>query len=184
MITRLMNLIYNTGILPDDFLRNIFITIPKVNMAQDCNDFRMISLISHTSKILLHLINNRITPIINQHLSDTQIGFRKGKSTRDAIFQLMMIAERSVQVNKKVYACFVDYKKTFDSINHEILLHIMEKAGIPELERKLIKALYWNQYAVVKTKNGSSRRICIGRGIRQGCIISLILFNLYAEFMM
>jgi len=63
-ITRLMNLIYNTGILPDDFLRNIFITIPKVNMAQDCNDFRMISLISHTSKILLHLINNRITPII------------------------------------------------------------------------------------------------------------------------
>jgi len=83
-----------------------------------------------------------------------------------------------------VYACFVDYKTAFDSIKHEKLLHIMEKAGIPELERKLIKALYWNQYAVVKTKNGSSRRICIGRGIRQGCIISLILFNLYAEFMM
>ena len=96
-----MNLIYNTGILPDDFLRNIFITIPKVNMTQDCNDFRMISLISHTSKILLHLINNTITPIIEQHLSDTQKGFRKGKGTRDAIFQLRMIAERSVQVNKK-----------------------------------------------------------------------------------
>jgi len=63
-----------------------------------------------------------------------------------------MIAERSVQVNKKVYECFVDYKKAFDNINHEKLLHIMEKAGIPELERKLLKALHWNQYAVVKTK--------------------------------
>ena len=60
----------------------------------------------------------------------------------------------------------------------------MEKAGIPELERKLLKALHWNQYAVVKTKNGSSRRICIRRGIRQGSIISPILFNLYTEFMM
>ena len=102
-------------------------------MAQVCNDFRMISLNSHTSKLLLHLINNRITPIIEQHLSDTQKGFRKGKGTRDAIFQLRMIAERSVQVNKKGYACFVDYKKAFDSINHEKLLHIMGKAGIPEL---------------------------------------------------
>jgi len=72
-----------------------------------------------------------------------------------------MIAERSIQVNKKVYACFVDYKKAFDSINHEKPLHIMEKAGIPEFKRKLIKALYWNQYAVVKIKNGSSGRICI-----------------------
>jgi len=95
-----------------------------------------------------------------------------------------MIAERSDQVNKKVYECFVDYKKAFDNINHEKLLHIMEKAGIPELERKLLKALHWNQYAVVKTKNGSSNRICIRRGIRQGCIISPILFNLYTEFMM
>jgi len=60
----------------------------------------------------------------------------------------------------------------------------MEKAGIPEPERKLRKALYWNQYAVVKTKNGSSRRICIRRGIRQDCIISPTLFNLYTEFMM
>jgi len=102
MITRLTNLIYNTGILPDDFLRNTFITIPKVNMAQDCNDFRTISLISHTSKILLHLINNSITPIIiEQHLSGTQKGFREAKGTRDAIFQLRMIAERSVQLNKK-----------------------------------------------------------------------------------
>jgi len=73
-ITRLMNKIYNTGIIPDDFLQIIFITVPKVQ-AQECADFRTISLISQTSKILLHLINSRITPIIERHLSNTQMGF-------------------------------------------------------------------------------------------------------------
>ena len=78
----------------------------------------------------------------------------------------------------------MDYQKAFDRINHEKLLEIMEKAGIPDLERKLIKSLYWNQYAVIKTADGKSRRICIRRGVRQGCIISPILFNLYSEYMM
>jgi len=78
----------------------------------------------------------------------------------------------------------VDYQKAFDRINHDKLLHIMEKAGIPDLERNLIKSLYWNQYAVIKTADGKSRRICIRRGVRQGCIISPILFNLYTEYMM
>jgi len=177
-ITKLMNNIYNTGVMPSDFLQNIFVTIPKVNKAQDCSDFRTISFISHTSKILLHLINARITPIIECHLSDSQMGFRKGRGTRDAIFQFRTIIERACQVNKKVYVCFVDYQKAFDRINHEKLLNIMEKAGIPDLERKLIKSLYLNLF-VIRTKDGTSCRICIRRGVRQGCItiISPILFN-------
>ena len=184
IITKLMNRIYNTGNLPDDFLQTVFITIPKKQQAQECADFRTISLISHTSKILLHLINARITPIIERHLSDTQMGFRKGRGTKDAIFQLRTIIQRCMQFNKRTYTCFVDYQKAFDRINHDKLLHIMEKAGIPDLERNLIKSLYWNQYAVIKTADGKSRRICIRRGVRQGCIISPILFNLYTEYMM
>jgi len=82
-----------------------------------------------------------ITPIIEQRLFNTQKGFRKGKGTRDAIFQLRMIAEKSIQVNKKSICVLRRLQKAFDSINHEKLLHIMEKAGIPELERKSIKAL-------------------------------------------
>ena len=75
LITKLMNKIYNSGVIPDDFVKSMFITIPKINNAQDCSDFRTISLISHVSKILLHLINARITPIIERHLSDSQLGF-------------------------------------------------------------------------------------------------------------
>ena len=79
---------------------------------------------------------------------------------------------------------FVDYQKAFDRVNHEKLVEVMKKAGILELEQRLIINLYWNQYATVRTREGKSRRICIRRGVRQGCIISPILFNLYSEYMM
>ena len=70
-------------------------------------------------------------------------------------------------------------------MKHDKLVEVMRRAGIPELEMKLIVSVYWNQYATVKTRNGISRIICIRRGgVRQGCIISPILFLLYSEFMM
>ena len=61
------------------------------------------------------------------------MGFRKGKGTRDAIYQLRMNSEKSVQMGKNLYVCFVDYQKAFDRVKHDKLLEVMEKAGIPEL---------------------------------------------------
>ena len=108
------------------------------------------------------------------------MGFRKGKGTRDAIFQLRAITQRAIQVKRKIYACFVDYQIAFDRVKNDKLVEVMRRAGIPELEMKLIVSLYWNQYATVKTRNGISRIICIRRGVRQWCI----LFLLYSECMM
>jgi len=70
------------------------------------------------------------------------MGFRRGRGTRDAIYQLRMITERSIQVGKKVYMCFVDYQKAFGRVNHDKLLDVMERAGLPELEIRLITNLY------------------------------------------
>src|SRR3989442_14836866 len=86
IMTRLINKIYKSGHIPEDFRESIFVPISKVSKAQECGDFRTIALISHASKILLHLIKRRITPIIGRQLGDSQMGFRKGKGTRDAIF--------------------------------------------------------------------------------------------------
>jgi len=100
LITKLMNKIYNTGVIPDDFLQNIFITIPKTSNAQDCSDFRTISLISHVSKILLHLMPELL---------------------------------QSLNVCWQIVRWVSEKAKAFDRINHEKLLVIMEKAGIPDL---------------------------------------------------
>ncbi|HET6457666.1 MAG TPA: hypothetical protein VFG24_02160, partial [Nitrosopumilaceae archaeon] len=112
-ITRLINMIYKSGYIPEDFRKSIFVPLPKINKTQDCSDFRTIALISHASKILLHLIKRRITPIIENQIGDSQMGFRKGKGTRDAIFQLRVISERYLQMGKKVYLCFQGLSESF-----------------------------------------------------------------------
>ena len=124
------------------------------------------------------------------------MGFRKGKGTRDAIFQFRMISERVTQMNtekevqeektkkgKKLHLFFVDYQKAFDRVKHDKLVEVMEKAGIPELERRLIINLYWKQLAVVRWDSGTSGEIMVEKWVRQGCVISPFLFNLYSEFM-
>src|SRR3954466_4008540 len=101
IMTSLINKIYKSGYIPEDFRESIFVPIQKVSKAQECADFRIIALISHASKILLHLIKRRITPIIERQLDDRQMGFRNGKGTRDAIFQLRMSNERITQMNRE-----------------------------------------------------------------------------------
>src|SRR5438132_5984741 len=182
-MTKLKNKIYNVEYIPDDFRKSIFIPIPKTTKALDCSDYRTIALISHASKILLQLIKKRITSIIERQLSESQIGFRKYKGTRDAIFQLRMIGERSLKVGRKLYLCFVDYQKALERVKNNKLREVIVKAGIPELEMRLIIDLYWNQHASVRVEGESSRSFSIRKGVRQGCIISPILFNLYSEFM-
>ena len=86
-------------------------------------------------------------------------------------------------MSRMVFVCFVDYQKAFNMAKHDKLVQVMKKAGIPELERRLIISLYWNQEAVVRTEGENSRSFAIKRGVRQGCVISPVLFNLYSEFM-
>src|SRR5437867_4301183 len=123
-MTHLINKIFRSGYIPEDFRNSIFVPFQKVSRAQECNDFRTIALISHASKVLLHLIKKRITPIIERQRGDSQMGLRKGKDIRDAIFQLRMISERIIDFNaekvikgnkttkrKTLYLCFVDIRK-------------------------------------------------------------------------
>ena len=104
IMTNLINKIFRAGYIPEDFRNGIFVPFPKVSRAQECNDFRTITLISHASKVLLHLIKRRIIPVIERQLGDSQMGFRKGKGTRDAIFQLRMISERIIDLNAEKVA--------------------------------------------------------------------------------
>ena len=90
------------------------------------------------------------------------MGFRKGKGTKDAIFQLRTISERVLQMNtekvipegktenkgRKILLCFVDYRKAFDRVQHDKLAEIMKRVGVPDLERRLILNLYWRQHAI------------------------------------
>jgi len=176
--------IYNTGNWPTDFTKTMLIPLPKKTNAVECSDHRTISLISHASKIILKILTNRITAKAEEYIGDNQFGFRKGCGTRDAIGVMRMIMERNLEVNKEVYICFVDFEKAFDRVNWVKMMTILKHIGIDIRDRRLIWNLYSKQSAVIKVGDELSDDCQIGRGVRQGCCLSPILFSIYAEAMM
>ena len=94
--------------------QSIFVPLSKKPKAQNCNEYRTISLMSHVTKLLLKIIQVRITAKINKEVSELQSGLRYGMGMRGGIFNLRSIYERALEVGKEVYICFPDYIKAFD----------------------------------------------------------------------
>ena len=85
---------------------------------------------------------------------------------------------------KTIYFCFIDYAKAFDSVNHNKLWKILKEIGIPDHLTCLLRNLYAGQEATIRTGHGTTHWFQIGKGVRQGCILSPCLFNFYAEHIM
>ena len=181
MITDLCNTIYNSGIIPADLKHSVFVTLPKKPKAQDCSSFRTISLMSHVTKLLLKVIQRRLTDKIDQEVSRLQSGFRPGVGTREGIFNLRTICERALEVRKDIYICFIDYAKAFDKVKHSVMMECLSEIGINDKDLQIITKLYWEQTATVRTEYGVTKEFQIKQGVRQGCVLSPSLFNLYTE---
>ena len=95
---KLFNQIYDTGIIPEDWLKSTFITIPKNNNAKTCSEHRTISLMSQTLKVFLKILHNRIYNKSRSYISKHQFGFRKGIGTREALFCPSNLAERCIEM--------------------------------------------------------------------------------------
>ena len=175
---------YEEGKWPDDFTRTVMIPLPKKNNAVKCSDFRTISLICHASKIMLRVLTRRIEAKTRLLLGRNQFGFRKGCGTRDAIGVMRTLCERSIEHDKDVYICFVDFEKAFDWVNWVKMFEILKDLHVDWKDRRLLQDLYMRQEAVVRIADGESDPGIIGRGVRQGCLISPLLFSIYAEVMM
>uniref|UniRef100_A0A2A4JBK9 Reverse transcriptase domain-containing protein n=1 Tax=Heliothis virescens TaxID=7102 RepID=A0A2A4JBK9_HELVI len=181
IIVRLFNDIYNTGVIPEDWLHSTFVTLPKTNNAKKCNAYRTISLMSHVLKVFLKIIHNRIYKMVEENISNTQFGFRNGFGTRDALFGYQVLLQRCWDMNQSVYVCFIDYEKAFDRVQHDKLINILRDIGLDHSDLTIIKNLYWHQKARVRVDQVLTDDIDIERGVRQGCILSPLLFNIYAE---
>src|SRR6478609_6456300 len=175
---------YVKGIWPSDFTRVVMIPLQKKMNAVDCSDHRTISLISHASKILLKILNNRIDAKARDFIGQNQFGFRKGCGMRDATRVMRMIYERSLEFGNNVYICFVDFEKTFDRVNWEKMMKVLQSIGVDWRDRRMISELHMNQKAVARIAGGESDSGIIRRGVRQGCPLSPVLFSIYAEMMM
>src|SRR5574339_350517 len=92
--------------------------------------------------------------------------------------------EKAREFQKNIYFCFIDYVKAFDYVDHNKLWKILKEMGIPKHLTCLLRNLYAGQEATVRTRHGTTDWSQIGKGVRQGCILSPCLFNVYAEYIM
>ena len=114
-------------------------------------------------------------------MSRQQSGFRPGTGTREGIFNLRTICERATDVQKDVYICFIDYTKAFDRVKHFKMIECLSEIGIHDKDLQIISTLYREQSASVRTESGMTSEFKIKKGVRQGCVLSPHLFNLYTE---
>ncbi|GFN94698.1 RNA-directed DNA polymerase from mobile element jockey-like [Plakobranchus ocellatus] len=164
-ITHLLNEIYDTGQIPTDLSKSIFIALPKKSGATECELHRTISLMSHITKLLLKIIMLRIRNKIKPEIAEEQCGFVGDKGTSNAIYILRTLIERALEVQKDVYLCFVDYAKAFDRVRPDEIITELKQLNIDGKDLRLIKTMYWEQTAAMRIENKTSTFQYIKRGL-------------------
>ena len=113
--------------------------------------------------------------LLQHYWSRHRLGFRKGRGTRDQVANICWIMEKAREFQKNIYCCFIDYTKAFDCVDHNKLWKILKEMGIPDHLICLLRSLYAGQEATVRTGHGTTDWFQIGKGVRQGCIVTLFI---------
>ena len=201
VIYLIMNQIFNSGIYPIKWSKCMIIPIFKKGNRDDVTNYRGISLLDILSKVFSHVLHSRLKAWcdINDLIPEEQAGFRKGYSTVDNIFSLSAIVQKYITKPKgRFYTLFVDFKVAFDSINRDKLWNVLHQNGCHGRMLKILKSMYESVMMCIRVQktdmthcNGSIRNenvaagFCVTEcfesmsGVKQGCLLSPMLFNLY-----
>ena len=169
---------------PDDWNEGVIVKLPKKGDLGNCSNWRGITLLSLTNKVFSRIILQRITAAVDTLLRQEQAGFRKGRSCIDHIFVLRQILEQSHEWNSSLYVVFVDFEKAFDSLHRASLWKILRHYGFPQKLVSIIKSLYKNFQCQVIHNNQLTEPFKVETGVRQGCILSPMLFSLAIDWLM
>ena len=121
---------------------------------------------------MLKILQARLQQYMNHELPDVQVGFRKGRGTRDQIANIRWIMEKAKEFQENIYFCFIDYAKAFDCVDHKKLWEILQEMGIPDHPTCFLSNLYAGQEATVRTGHGTTDWFQIGKRVWQNCILS------------
>ena len=179
---KLFNKMYETGTFPIKWAKAIVVPLHKKGEVNEANNYRGVSLLSITSKIFSGILNQRLYNWAEENgkISREQAGFRKSYSTVDHIFTIYSMASNYLFGRRrgKFYVCFVDFKKAFDTVKRERLWEVLNRQGVSDKMLNAIKAMYNRVKAVVRYGSDISGEINCPMGVRQGCLLSPLLFSL------
>ena len=184
MITRVIQCIWRQQSVPQDFKDSIIVPIFKKGAVADCSNYRGISLLSIAGKILTGIIRKRLEDHYEAIMRDQQAGFRRGRGCTDQIFAIRQALERRIRYGKPTVVCFIDFAAAFDSIHRASMWKVLASCGIPDIYIKIIRDMYEDGQCRVRTQDGLSPPFSVRSGVRQGCILSPVLFNFVLHHVM
>ena len=171
MLHSICQQIWKTQQWPQDWKRSVFIPIPKKGNAKECSEYCTIGLISHASKVMLKIRQARLQQYVNHELTNVQAVIKKGRGTRGQIANICWIIKKTRELQKNIYFCFIDYAKAFKRWEYQTTWPASWEMCMQVKKQQLELA-----------GHGTTDRFQIGKGIRQGFILSPCIFNLYTEY--
>ena len=182
-ILKILNVIWTKGEIPEEWGKMLIIPIFKgKGDKSNCQNYRGISLINHITKLYERILEKRARSIIEEKLGKEQYGFRKNRGTTDLIFALRIVIEKSWEFNKAAYIAFIDLQKAFDSVPREKVWKCLERRyNIKGKLKKAIMSLYKPCLSSVRTGYENDTWFSIDSGVKQGSVISPLLFIAYMD---
>lgn len=180
----LFNFILDTGQVPESFKKSIVFPLYKKGDVNQVSNYRGISFMDSLAKIFTGVILNRLEKWVNDNniLSEYQAGFRRGYSTVDNIFVLTSLIHLKLSVKRgKLYCFFVDFSAAFDRIDRHALFYKLFNLGISSKIMRVLRNLYDGTGAAVWCRDGLSETFSTQKGVRQGCLLSPLLFSLFMD---
>ena len=182
-LCKLFNSIFNSGLYPEAWAKGCVVPIFKKGNIEDPNNYRGITIICCLGKLFTSILNARLLKWDKKYniITDAQFGFKAGLGTTDAIFVLQSLINRTLKNRKRLYCCFIDYKKAFDLIDRGKLWIKLLRQGVDGKMLKIIKSLYDNIKICIKHEGNLSSYFSSTSGLLQGEVMSPILYSLYVN---
>ena len=177
ILEKFFNAILTTGDIPQNFKEALIVVLFKKDDRSECKNYRPISLLSHIYKLFMTIIGDRIKSDLYLSFPSSQAAYQPGRGTTEQVFSLCQLIEKSIDFNEPLHIIFIDFTKAFDSIRFDKLWTILNNTTIVNKNYiNLLKSLYDGSCASIKTDIGITRNIAIKKGVKQGDVLSAILF--------
>ena len=164
-----------------DWRDAIIIPLLKKGDTRDCDNYRGLSLLSVPGKVYAHILLKQVAEKMNDGVLDEQSGFRPAHSTSDHLFSLNQLFSNAVEFREPLHVCFIDLRKAYDTVNRPALWTVLQKAGLSTMTVRLIKELHTDTTSRVRMSGTYSRSFSTNNGVRQSCVMSPALFNIFLD---
>lgn len=180
-LRQIYNKVWNEEKVPSDWTLGVILPIHKKGDRKECNNYRGITILSTAVKVFEQIIERKLRSITEASLSNSQSGFRKGRSTQDNIFTIKEIINKTLTHNKEAYFAFLDMEKAFDRVPRQEIWNTLKKRNVGDKMINVIKSLYDETNNYVIKNNMKSEIFKTKEGVRQGGSLSPLLFIIYMD---